>query len=233
MRLGINIPNDLHRRLVPLKQYVNVSQICREALEGRIRPYEKALASRGNESVASAIERVWEEERSMREIVEVDWGMLGYEDAKCWIETAQLNDWNYLHHCQEVIERQGRPHWDFPPPNLEGVKTFLEHFVELNGRIWQHKDRLLNWLYEEYGGIDTKSAEREYMLAWLAHTDSAWKLFREMRGRYLEERRRERLEASASQPGPKVPEKLLDEYGGHRGQSPRPSALGRTDEPSL
>ena len=52
MRIGINIPNDLHRRLEPLKQYVNVSQICREAIEDRIRCYERALASRSNEDTA-------------------------------------------------------------------------------------------------------------------------------------------------------------------------------------
>ena len=210
MRLGINIPNDLHRRLVPLKQYVNVSQICREAIEGRIRPYEKALASRSNESVARAIERVWEEELRMREIVEVDWGMLGYEDAKSWIEKAQLQDWEHLHHREEVIERQGRPLWDFPPPHIEGVKSFHERIVELSDRIRKQDDRFLDWLYDEYGGIDRSAAEREYMLAWLAHTDSAWDLFREMRGRYLEERLSHRSEAGSSRPAPTVPKALLE-----------------------
>ena len=42
--VGVNIPNGLHRRLEPLKQYINVSQICRDAIEERIRCYEKALA---------------------------------------------------------------------------------------------------------------------------------------------------------------------------------------------
>ena len=46
MRIGINIPNELHRRLEPLKQHINISQICREAIEERIGCYEKALASR-------------------------------------------------------------------------------------------------------------------------------------------------------------------------------------------
>ena len=236
MRLGINIPNDLHRRLVPLKQYVNVSQICREAIEHRIRPYEKALASGSHEDVAKAVERVWEEERILREVVEVDWGMLGYEDAKSWIERAQLKDWDYLHHREEVIERQGRPRWDVPPPNLEGVKTFPERFFELSGRIMKHDDLLPNWLFEQYGSIDTKAAEREYMLAWLAHTDSAWNLFREMRGRYLEERLSRRSEAAASRPAPTVPKALLDELegaGGGGSRSRESSAQGGTDAPSL
>lgn len=236
MRLGINIPNDLHRRLVPLKQHVNVSQICREAIEHRIRPYEKALASRSNEDVAKAIERVWEEERSMRKIVEVDWGTLGYKDAKCWIEKARLKDWDYLHHRQEVIERQGRPRWDSPPPNLEGVKAFDDRYAEFHSRIRQQDDRFLDWLYEEYGGLDKEAAEREYMLAWLAHTDSAWELFREMRGRYMEERRSDMSEAGASRPAPTVPKALLDESegaGGGGSRSRESSAQGGTDGPSL
>ena len=43
MRIGINIPNELHRRLEPLKQYINISQICRDAIEDRIKCYEKGF----------------------------------------------------------------------------------------------------------------------------------------------------------------------------------------------
>ena len=85
MRIGVNIPNGLHRRLEPLKQYINVSQICRDAIEERIRCYEKALASRSGQDIARSIERAREEERKTRAIVEVDWGMLGCADAKSWL----------------------------------------------------------------------------------------------------------------------------------------------------
>ena len=114
MRIGINIPNELHRRLEPLKQYINVSLICREAIEDRMGCYEKALASCRNQDVVRAIERAWKEERKMRAIVEVDWGMLGCEDAKSWVTVAQLKDWDYLHHRQDIIQRQGRPRWEVP-----------------------------------------------------------------------------------------------------------------------
>ena len=172
----------------------------------------------------------------MREIVEVDWGTLGYEDAKHWIEKAQLKDWDYLHHREEVIQRQERPRWVVPPPHLEGVETFDDRYAQFHNRIMQQDDRFLDWLYEEYGGIDREAAEREYMLAWLAHTDSAWDLFREVRGRYLEERRRDRLQANANRPGPALPKKPLDELeeGGERmGLSPESSALEGTDAPAL
>ena len=154
MRIGINISNGLHRRLVPLKQYINVSQICREAIEERIRCYEKALASRSDQDIVRVIDRVWEEERRMRAIVELEWGMLGAEDAKSWVAVAQLKDWEYLHHREDTIKRQGRPRWEVPPPYLEGVRTFDAHESELDHRILQQDDQFFDWLYGEHDGLD-------------------------------------------------------------------------------
>ena len=211
MRIGINLPNELHRRLEPLKQYVNVSQICREAIEDRIRCYERALSSRSNEDIVRAIERAWEDEREMRAILEVDWEMLGCEDAESWGEAAELKDWNYLHHRQEVIDRQGRPRWEVPIPHLEGIRTFFERYNENHSRISRQDNQFLDWLYDEHGGIDIAAAEQEYMTAWLACTGSAWDLFLEIRGRHLEERRRESFQGGANRPSPKLPEKLLRE----------------------
>ena len=211
MRIGINIPNELHRRLEPLRQHINISQICREAIEERLGCYEKALASRGDQDVAQAIERTWGEERRMRDIIKVDWGMLGCQDAKSWVTVAQLKHWDYLHHRQDIIRKQGRPPWEVPPPYFEGVKTFNEHQAELHSRIWQQDDQFFDWLYDEHGGIDREAAEREYMCAWLAYTDSAWGLFCEMRESYLENCRRKGVATEKSGPTPEVPEKLLRE----------------------
>ena len=213
MRIGVNIPNGLHRSLEPFKQYINVSQICREAIEERIRCYAEALACRGDQDIALSIERVWEEERKMRAIVEVDWGMLGCEDAKSWVTAARLKDWEYLHHRRDVVRKQGRPHWEVPPPHLNGVKTFNDRQSELDHRIRQQDDQFFDWLYDEQGGPDRAAAEREYISAWLAYTDSAWGLFCEMREQYLEERRRQRLEVEMKGQNPTVPEKLLNELG--------------------
>ena len=213
MRIGINIPNHLHRRLEPVKQYVNVSQICREAIEDRIRCYERAVESLGNGDIVKAMDRTWKEERELMAVVEVDWGMCGLRDAESWVEAAGLRDWNYLHHRQEVIDGQGRPRWDVPPPYLDGVKTFDDHYTELLKRIREQDDQFLDWLYDEHGGLDREMAQREYMSAWLACTDSAWNLLHDMRGRYTEERRREQAQEGSNRPKPTFPQKLLRELG--------------------
>ena len=113
----------------------------------------------------------------MRDIINVDWGTLGCEDAKAWATKAPLEAWEYLHHRQDVIRRQERPRWEVPPPNLEEVKTFDERFAELQQLVRQQDDRFFDWLYEEYDRLDSDRALREYMSAWLAYTDSVWDLF--------------------------------------------------------
>ena len=210
MRLGISIPNELHRRLEPLKQYINVSQICREAVEDRIRCYEKALASQNDQDIALAMEMAWKAELEMIAVVEVDWGMSGCEDARPWVIAARLPDWHYLHHRQDIIRKQGRPHWEVQPPYLQGTKTFDDRWFELQDRMHQQDEYFLDWLYER-GGIDREAAEREYMSAWLAYTDSAWDLIREKRKRYSEERHHQRLEAKEKGHDPTVPEELFRE----------------------
>ena len=98
-----------------------------------------------------------------------------------------------------------------PPPHFEGVKTFDEHWAELHSRIWQQDDQFFDWLYDEYGGIDSEAAKREYMCAWLAYTESAWNLFCEIRRSHLDEYRRNSFETEKNGPTLEVPEKLLRE----------------------
>ena len=76
---------------------------------------------------------------------------------------------------------------------------------------YQYSCNKADWLYDERGGVDREAAEREYMSAWLAYTDSAWNLFCEMRNTHLEERRRKRAAIESYGPPPTVPEKLLTE----------------------
>ena len=226
MRVGINIPNELNRRMEPLKPYINVSQICREAIEDRVESYEKARESGSATDVVQAIDQVWEEERKMRDVIDVDWWSLGCQDARSWVAAAKLGDWEYLHHRQDVISRQDRPNWEFPPPDLGGVKTFDDRMGELYSRIRQQDDSFFDWLYEVQGGIDRSSAERDYMSAWLTYTGSVWDLFRQKRRQYTEERRRGQSEARREGSPPILSENLLHELAAYDTRSSFPGSAG-------
>lgn len=226
MRVGINIPSELHRRMEPLKPHFNISGICRDAIEKHVKSYEMAQEAGGDPDVTQAIDRVWEAERQMRDVIEVDWWSLGREDAKAWAAVANLSDWEHLHHRREVISRQGSPAWDVPPPYLGGVKTFNDRFHELHDRMQQEDDSFFDWLYEVHGGIDWNAAERDYMSAWLAYNVSVWDLFLQKRREYTEERRRERSEVRREGTPSILSQDLLDELDAHNPMTSGPGHPG-------
>ena len=87
MRVGINIPNHLHRRSLEPIQY-NTSTFRKSVerpLKTAIRCYEKAVESLGNEDIVKAMDRTWNEQRELMAVLEVDWGMCGLKDAESWV----------------------------------------------------------------------------------------------------------------------------------------------------
>lgn len=215
MRIGVNIPNELMRRLEPLKPELNISQVCREALEAKAASYERMMARLGDSEIQGAIEIVWEQEKKFLEVIEMDWETLGYEDAEAWTKAASREDWAHLHHRQYVIEKQGRPAWEVPPPNPSGVKGFTERCGELHQRMHQQDDEFFDWLYDEQGGIDYSAAEREYMTAWLSYTEAVWELIRQRELEY----RNWQLAQRAAPPEAEVPEHL---FSGIQSQGEQP-----------
>ena len=207
MRIGINIPNELMRRLEPLKPELNISQVCREALEAKAASYERTLARLDDGEIQEAVGMVWEQEREFLAVIEVDWDALGYEDAESWTKAAKLEGWKHLHHRQDVIEKQGRPAWEVPPPSPPGVKDFTVRRGELYQLMQQQGDDFFDWLYEEHGGIDYAAAEREYMTAWLAYTSAVWELICQRREEHYQQLLAERKE----RPTLKIPEHILED----------------------
>ena len=84
-RISISLSEDLVARLEPVKDRINVSQVCREALERRISSFERASSEQeGDPDVGDLVERLREE----RELLE---GMLesrARRNAASWLSTT-------------------------------------------------------------------------------------------------------------------------------------------------
>ena len=65
MRVGINIPNALYERLRPLRQTVNLSQVCREAIESYVEDYERAAVRVEADAPEQVVSRISDEETSL------------------------------------------------------------------------------------------------------------------------------------------------------------------------
>ena len=131
MRIGINIPNDLYRRLEPLKGRYNISQVCRAALQELADYHDSALMRVEWDGVADIADRY----SLLDEVITVDWGELALQDAKEWMERAEPWQVEHLMHRLEVLQRQNRPPWDVPPPPVHDVKHFGLRYNEEQTRL--------------------------------------------------------------------------------------------------
>ena len=164
MRIGINVPNELLKRMEPLKRMTNVSQICRDAIEAWVDSYERAKERAGRDGMEDVALRL----RKQLESYEVDWEALGHEDAKIWAQMATLENFEHLFHNVRVAKRQGRLPGLWCAPILPGTKDYHE-------RQGEHSEWFGRQIeLDEYGPNPYLKSEEEYTRGWLAYLTAVW-----------------------------------------------------------
>ncbi len=169
MRIGINVPDDLIASLKPFRNAINISQVCRGALQARIKAYERASAlANDEEGMQVAVERLRQEYREQ----EIDWEALGHEDAKLWVQLASLQDFEDLFHRLEVLQRQEQAPSSRIALHLPGVKTFADR---------QNENK--EWFCRQYALDDNtnhnQQAESAYDLGWLSYVLAVWQMVKD------------------------------------------------------
>ena len=92
-RISISIPDKLMAKLEPLKEGINISQLCREALERRIDAYERASKRNGHElDIKGLVQRLREESA----LVEGKFELLGKKNAAEWLSAAPYLEFKNL-----------------------------------------------------------------------------------------------------------------------------------------
>ena len=208
MRIGINVPNELMKRLEPLKPELNISQVCRDALIAKAEKHERMITRLDDDGTRAAVNRVWEHEKEFLAAIEFDWEMLGYEDAASWVRAASWDDWDYVLEDLDDLKERNWPHWKVMAPRIEGIKSFHDRDMELSRRMRQvseqHRD-FDRWLNRYRGGIDRQAIQQEYMTAWINHVKAVWELVRQRELEHLDRQLAER----PAPPEPEVPEHLF------------------------
>ncbi len=197
MRIGVNIPDDLYQRMKHIKHTVNVSQVCREAIEAYVEDYERARARLESDGADEVVKRLSGEEEDRT----VDWEELGWKDARDWVERVDPDSFEHLFHRIDVLGRQGRPIWIVPPPSVPDVKTFEE-------REWEHHEQFARQIEERWESdpsFDPRAAaEREYRRAWTAYVTAVREQIRQRR----EDQVTEMIKSRRTLPEPEVPDHL-------------------------
>ena len=84
-RISVSLPEELMTRLEPVKESLNVSQVCREALERRVDAFERSATV---ESEDLDMESLTARLREDRALVEGKFESAGRRNAAGWLGTA-------------------------------------------------------------------------------------------------------------------------------------------------
>lgn len=166
MRIGINVPNDLLKRMEPLKRITNISKVCRDAIQEWVDTYERAQEAAKQDGMEEIALRLRQEIESY----EVDWVALGHEDAKMWAQIATLENFEHLFHNVGVAKKQGRLPGLWCAPILAGAKDFHDRAHE--HREWFSRQIELN----EVGPNPYLKAEEDYEKGWISYLTAVWNM---------------------------------------------------------
>ena len=170
MRIGINIPNDLYERFKPLRATYNLSQVCRDAIKGRIESYEKGREQAGTDGMGALADRFWQE-YAKKTIL--DWEAIGRENARKWAEDASLQDFEDLFHNISIHRRKGAEPGEF----LGSWKIAPDNRFEVAQQ--QHDD----WFERQFNLDETTNhyilAKAEYNRGWVSYMTAVWQMLRE------------------------------------------------------
>ena len=163
MRIGINVPNELLQRVKAISPEVNVSQICREALESRAAEAERIAAQVESDGLEEHILRFAQVNEV--QLTEPNWKAMATLAARDWVRAVNVDLWFDFwddYDANKDDESVLTPVWvwiaeaDLAPPN-----------IRLNP-YWNSLERHSRRWYRDSWGAQ-KKAQEDYNRTWLAY----------------------------------------------------------------
>ena len=151
----------------PFKASINVSQVCREALENQVTAFERARIKVADRGVHELVQRFRREHIDR----EVDWEALGHEDARLWLELASLQHLETLFYRIrfKVTGSLAGPIETEIVPHIEGTPSFA--------RRWKENDEWFAAKFEQDEQTNHyEAAKSAYDLGWFSYVRAVWDL---------------------------------------------------------
>ena len=203
MRIGINVPNDLLNRVKAIRPEVNVSQICRDALEERAHKAERVVAQVASDGMEECIQRFAFSSKAPS--IEPDWVAYALKDARDWTMSVTPEEWEFFCYQRDTLVRLGRgnENWHAELSHRDDVKSFTVRARENE-----------EWFICQYE-IDVDSnvrelARDEYCRTWMAYAEEVRRLVEERRREKSDNVLAERKERMRELGKPELPPQLLD-----------------------
>lgn len=213
MRIGINVPNELMKRVKQINPPVNVSQVCREALEERAGVGERAISQADADGVDKEVARL--AESLGNPLIEPDWETYALEDAREWVRVITPELWDDFIDEYDWISEDGM--------DVTTMVSWLSPVIDVKGfhvRQNENRDWFSAQLKRKFKGaskLGTSSnlpniydkPRRVYDRAWLNYVNEVRrKLERHWKDEY-EKVMAGRKEYRLSLPNPELPPQLI------------------------
>ena len=194
MRIGVNIPDELLQRVREIRPEVNVSQICRQALEDRAALAERVKAQVEEDGMGTHIQRFLGPNHAP--LPEPDWVGHAMDDARSWVESVDPSEWHSLNGF-----------YDRSADKENCIALIVEIGVAFSQRRRDHLDWCSQrYLRGDYGAHD--EALSKYRNAWLAYYRDVRRREEQLMAERHQERMSELESGWKSRPEPDLPPHL-------------------------
>ena len=200
MRLGINVPNDLIQRVKEAQPNVNISQVCREALEQLAERGERVSHKLSDMDFSWRLKEFSESEKAP--VVDPDWMGYALEDVEHWVNNISADDWaDFCEDYENIKKEQGEL-------NLWLWYWYVPDCMTFHHREMENED----WVRQQFrrGGDPTalQNASRIYTETWLAYVEAVRRKQLDIFEAQLQEVRAKRLAEFEARYAPEVPPHL-------------------------
>ena len=173
MRIGINVPNELVQRVKQVNAELNLSQLCRAALEEYATRSERAreYSFRNHEEMEEIARRLIES--AAQPLVAPDWVGYGLQDAREWVRSVDIKEWERFFELYDFfLKRDGE----------EEAKSFVDHAKRSDGvkgfhDRWNDHRELFEMLLDHDIDVPRQEYEKAYYDAWLSYALEARKTY--------------------------------------------------------
>ncbi len=201
MRIGVNVPSALLKQAREFEPRMNISQICREAIQQRVEIAERARALAREDH--ELIERL--DTETTPRMREPDWVSFALEDAREWVREMTREDWERFTY---ELDRARLPGEDA----AEFVRMWSQ-FPSGKGfghRVWEYQDWILDQFNRPpYGESPVPRVSEEYSRAWLLYVNEARRMLERRRKEEYDQLMAERELRRRELAAPELPEHLL------------------------
>ena len=205
MRIGINVPNDLLQQVKQINPPVNVSDVCRKALQQQVDDAQRVAARIQDDGVGTKVSQL---SRQTGLPPDPDWVGLALDNAVNWVRNVTPEDWDDF--VEDVDGLRGEEKWE---ALQVGVWSSMYDGKGMLSHLSEHQKRVMSAARPSVSARPAREAWdrclREYARAWLGYVYEVRRLIEQRRKEAYERLRAQYDAAFRARGEPEVPEHLL------------------------